>query len=237
MGPLAIAVVLLLAGADVETLAQGEHLLFDASDDRATYDAAMRKFDAVIAAGDAPAVAWARKAETSLRLGDLATTAPAKLALYEKGQAFADDGIARDARCGDCWFWRGANLGRFGETRGVLNSLFGLNDVRNAFAKALEIDPKNDDAVLSLAIVDQKVPGFAGGDIKRAESTMRRVLKASPGFTRAMLDLAELLWERGENDEARRWAQKAIDEKNPLHAGSRRKFDLKRARSLLAAWQ
>ncbi|MDP2343005.1 MAG: tetratricopeptide repeat protein [Deltaproteobacteria bacterium] len=217
-------------------MSAGDRLLFDGADDRATYSAAIKSYDDAIAAGDAPALVWARKAEACLRLGDVESESDTKLKLYKRGQAAADAGIAKDPRCDACWFWRGGTLGRWGQTRGILDSLFLIGDVKGAFTQALAIDPANHDAVLSLALVDQNVPGFAGGSVERAEAAMRKVLSTSPHFTRAMLDLAELLGERGEKEEARRWATKALNEQSPLHPGGHRKFDLKRAKALLAKW-
>src|SRR5207253_5620835 len=124
-----------------------------------------------------------------------------------------------------------------GQTRGVLQSLFVLGDVKTSFERVIAIEPDNFDALLSLALIDANVPGFAGGSLERAETTMRKVVARAPKFTRARLDLAETLWSAGKKDEARALAQGVVDETAPLYAGEYRKFDKKRAQTLLASWR
>ncbi len=225
-----LQIALVLACAD--DLSAADHLLRDAGNDRATYEAALKMYQAV---PGQPAEVLAREAEAWMRIGDVTTGEDEKLALYKKGQAAADAAVAKDPRCARCWFWRGATLGRWGQTRGVLQSLFILDDVKTAFQKALAANPKSFDARLSLALIDAKVPGFAGGSTERAEKAMREVVKEQPRFTRARLDLAELLLEEGKKDEARSLIQGVLAEKAPLSPGQYRKFDEKRARKLLAS--
>jgi tetratricopeptide (TPR) repeat protein len=237
---LVLAVALFVIAFDPTQLTQADQLLRETNDDLASYQGAVAIYDAMIAAGDAPSSVYGHEAQAYLRLGDLISAEKdedKKLATYKKGQAIADAGIAKDARCASCWFWHGATLGRWGETRGIMQSLFILGDVKTAFQKVLSIEPDNEDATLSLALIDAKVPGFAGGSIERAEAAMRKVVAKLPKFTRARLDLAEVLWDDGKKDEAKALAAGVVVEKDPLHRGEWRKFDVKRAQKLLASWQ
>ena len=211
-------------------------LLKEGPDEKATYLAAINLYGTAPSDRAPSATAWGHVAEAWLRIGDLEGDDDHKLAAYEKGLAAAEKGIALDDQCTECWFWKGADLGRYGQTKGILKSLSLLGDVKGAFQKVLAIDPKHMDARLSLGLIDQKVPGFAGGSVERAEVTFRGVLKDAPGFTRARLDLGELLWDAGKKDEARKLALSVLDEKAPLYPGEHRKFDVKRARKLLASW-
>lgn len=217
-------------------VAEAERLLENAADDRPSYDAALSLYDAALQGGG-PASLHARRSKAMLRRGDLEKDDAARLAWFEKGVAAADAGIARDPRCADCWFWRSANRGRWGQVRGVMQSLFLLDEVKGGFEKVLALDPDHQDARLSLGLVDQNVPGFAGGSVERAETAFRAVIKASPRFTRARLDLAVLCWDIDKRDEAKALARAVLAEKSPLHPGEHRKFDRARARLLLASWQ
>lgn len=134
-------------------------------------------------------------------------------------------------------FWRVSNLGRWGETRGVLKSLFLLDDIKSGYQKVVELDPKNVDALLALAIIDVRVPGFAGGDTDRARQTFEKVLKLKPNHTRAMLDFAELLEDEGEEERAIGLASTVVEHKSPAKPGEWRKFDLPRAKTLLEKWK
>lgn len=218
------------------TLADGDRLLDDAGDDAKSYQAAIAIYDALIATAPSGDV-YARKSKALLRLGDVQKTDKEKQAMFDKGVATADAGIALDKRCAECWFWRSANRGRWGQVQGVLKSLFLLDEVKSGFQKTLALNPKHADAKLSLGLVDKEVPGFAGGSVERAETAFRAVVKEAPRFTRARLDLAELCWSNDKKDEAIALAQGVVDEKAPMYAGDHRKFDVKRARGLLASWR
>lgn len=222
--------------AAVATVVDGDRLLDDAADDAKSYEGAIAVYDALLAQAPSAAL-YARKSKALLRLGDVQKTDKAKQAKFDQGVAAADAGIALDASCAECWFWRSANRGRWGQVQGVLKSLFLLDEVKGGFQKVLAIDPGHVDAKLSLGLVDKEVPGFAGGSVERAEAAFRAVVKEKPRFTRARLDLAELCWKNGNEDEAIALAQGVVDEKAPLHRGEHRKFDVKRARALLASWR
>jgi tetratricopeptide (TPR) repeat protein len=218
------------------TIADGDRLLDDAGDDAKSYEGAIAVYDALLAAAPSADV-YAKKSKALLRLGDVQKTDKAKQAMFDKGVAAADAGIALNAKCAECWFWRSANRGRWGQVQGVLKSLFLLDEVKGGFQKVLALQPGHADAKLSLGLVDKEVPGFAGGSVERAEAAFRAVIKEKPAFTRARLDLAELCWSNGKKDEALALAQGVVDEKAPLYRGDHRKFDVKRARGLLASWR
>src|ERR1043165_9966391 len=116
---------------------EADRLLFDGPDERANYEKALKLYEAVV---DPPPALLAREAQAWLRIGDLEKDDDKKLGIYKRGQAAADAGLAKDAKCADCWFWHGATLGRWGQTRGVLQSLFILDDVKQSFQKALAAD-------------------------------------------------------------------------------------------------
>src|SRR5947209_181892 len=125
--------IALLAAVDSTSIDSADRMLHDAGDDVASYTAALAGYDAAIAAGDAPSSVYGHSAEAILRLGDLAKSDDDKLALYTKARARAEAGTAKDPACTSCWFWRGASIGRFGQTRGIVQSMFLFGDVKGSF--------------------------------------------------------------------------------------------------------
>lgn len=195
----------------------------------------MARFDESVKLGlpaKEKARALAFKSLALLRLGDLEKREEAKLKLYEGGRAVAEEAIAADASSAEAHFYRGANMGRWGQTKGVLNALFLLGDVRSAFNTALKLDPNHADARLALGRVDEEVPGLMGGSRERAEAAYRKAIEMDPRFTRAMLDLAEFLKKQGRKEEAKQWIDRVRAEQNPSKKGEHRKFDLTRAEQL-----
>ena len=176
---------------------------------------------------------WADAARAWLRYGDLETGNAAKVAAYGKGRAAAQKGIALDARHVEALFWDNANLATTGRTNGVMNSLFMLGDLRKGLDKILKIDPRHAYAKKTLAEIDHAVPGIAGGSDDRAEKAYLEVLKNDPFFTPAMVNLAQFYKDKGKDDEAKKWAQKALATTRSSVPNDWKKFDKKGAQQIL----
>ncbi len=93
-----------------------------------------------------------------------------KISIYEAGMKLANEAIALDPNSAEAHFWLGTLQGSYGEVRGVLKSLFLVKPIRREMETVLKLNPSYDGGAASrvLGVVDYKVPGFAGGDKKRA---------------------------------------------------------------------
>lgn len=182
--------------------------------------------------------AWADLSRASLRYGDLLKGDKEKIAAYEKGQAAGNKAVeVAGGKHADGLFWATANLATIGRTRGVMNSLFMIGDLRKGMNAVLATNPNYHLARNTLGEIDHAVPGFAGGSDERAEKGYLEVLKRDPHFTASMMLLAKLKKDQGEKDEARQWAEKVVAEKTPTLRNDWRKFDLPDAKKLLADLQ
>ena len=136
------------------------------------YEAALKdgSVDAKVAAA-----AYADIARAYLRWGDLEKGSDAKIALYEKGQAAGKKGEALDPKSAAPIFWGTANMACIGRTRGVMNSLFMIGDLKKGMNRALSIDPNYHWARNTLGEIEHAVPGIAGGSDSRAEENYLEV--------------------------------------------------------------
>jgi tetratricopeptide (TPR) repeat protein len=82
----------------------------------------------------------------------------------------------------DCesWLWLGRALGRKAENSNPLRAAFLVGDIRDAFAKAVEMDPKNIDARGDQLDFFLDAPGAFGGGIDRARSAAEAIGKINP---------------------------------------------------------
>ena len=179
------------------------------------------------------AAALADIARAYLRWGDLEKGNDAKIALYEKGQAAGKKGEGVDPKNPHAIFWGTANLACVGRTRGVMNSLFMIGDLKKGMNRALEIDANYHWARNTLGEIDHSVPGIAGGSDDRAEKSYLEVLRRDPHFTPTMVLLAKLKRDRGDDEEAKAWAQKVLDEKGAHPYNDWLKFDKRDAKAIL----
>lgn len=176
---------------------------------------------------------WADASRAWLRLGDLESSNQARIDAYTQGRAAAAKGIALDPNHADAIFWDTANLATIGRTKGVMNSLFMLPDLRKGLNRVLKIDPNHKLARQTLGEIDHAVPGLAGGSDERAEKAYLDVLARDPYFTPSMILLARLYKDQGKDDEAKQWAEKVLQTPRSSVPHDWKKFDKRDAQKIL----
>jgi tetratricopeptide (TPR) repeat protein len=201
--------------------------------DPAQLDRLRGALERAVASDPSPAN-WTALSRISFLWGDIrATTHEEKLAAYDRGRQAGRRATELAPRDAAAHFWYATNTGRWGQTNGVVRSLFLLSTVREQLAIALELDPTLTGAYVVAGYVDYEVPGLLGGDLDRAEERFRTALAQVPGFTAARVGLARTLARKGKVAEARREAQAVLDEKSPSNLADWTLKDTRDARQLL----
>lgn len=166
--------------------------------------------------------------------GDVrARTSEEKLTAYEQGRQAARRAVELAPRSALAHFWYATNTGRWGQTKGVLRSLFLLPEVKRGMETALDLDPKLAGAYSLAGSVYYEVPALFGGDLEKSEQLFRKGLELDPRFTGLRVGLAKTLVKRGRTAEARRELQAVLDEKAPSNLADWTVKDSKQARELL----
>ena len=167
-------------------------------------------------------------------IGDVrATTAEAKLAAYDRGREIGRRAVELAPKNHDAHLWYAINTARWGETKGVLRSLFLLPTIRQELEILLELDPRSVRAHILAGNVLLEVPGFAGGDRVKAEEHLRKALEIDPRFTNARVDLARVYIADARYADARRELQRVVNETSPSVIADWAMKDAPRARKLL----
>lgn len=202
-------------------------------EDRAALDRARDLLEAALAKD--------RKVDTMVMLsyvqfliGDVrATTAADKLAAYDRGREIGRRAVELAPRSHDAHLWYAINTARWGETKGVLRSLFLLPTIREELTILLDLDPGSVRAHVLAGTVLLEVPGFAGGDRAKAEEHFKKAIKIDPRFTNARVDLARVYIADARYADARRELQRVINETSPSVVADWTVKDAPRARKLL----
>ena len=156
-----------------------------------------------------------------------------KLAVYERGRQAGQRAVELDPKQFLGHLWYAINTARWGQTKGVVRSLFLLPTVRAEIRTLLELAP-DVAAVYALAgNVDLEVPGPLGGDLDRAEAEFRKGLALDAEFTGLRLGLAKVLIKKNAVAEARRELQAVLDAKDPTNRADWTMKDAPEARKLL----
>jgi tetratricopeptide (TPR) repeat protein len=159
-------------------------------------------------------VLW-RLARAWLNLGEQAEergAAPAELLpFYEKGESLAVQAGEADPGNPLGYYWQSANIGKWGQTKGIMNALAKAKPMRELLQKALSLDPEHADSYYVLGQLYEQVPGFpiSFGDKAYAVSLGRksvdlREAQVRSGREKDMVydyytELAKHLWERNWN--------------------------------------
>jgi tetratricopeptide (TPR) repeat protein len=111
------------------------------------------------------------------------------------------------------YFWMAANMGALAESFGMRQGLKYRGPIKDALETVLRIDPafQQGSADRALGRWYHKVPGLFGGSEEKSEQHLRKSLTYNPNSTASHFFLAETLFERGREREAREALQKVID--------------------------
>lgn len=83
----------------------------------------------------------------------------AAMEAYDVGMDHADRAIEADSSNNLGYYWKASNLGRWGETRGILSSLNQAKPMRNLLEQSIERDPEHAQSYYVLGLLYARVPG------------------------------------------------------------------------------
>ena len=167
-------------------------------------------------------------------VGDMrAPSADDKLAAYDRGREIGKRAVELAPKNPEAHVWYGINTGRWGQTKGIMRSLFLLTTVREEVDATLALDPKHLRALALQGNVFFEVPRLYAGRGREAVEQFRKTLEIDPHFTNARIDLARVLMASGRYGDARGELQKVLDEKSPQNIADWTVKDAPRARQLL----
>jgi tetratricopeptide (TPR) repeat protein len=169
-----------------------------------------------------------RAARAWLNLGDEAedsgTEGEALLAFFERGEAEAEKAIQADPDNHLGYYWKSANIGRWGQVKGILNSLFKAKPMRDLLQRAVAVQPEHADSYYVLGQLYEQVPGFpvSFGDKDYAVSLGRKSIDLHEQQVEAGIEeeinfdfyteMAKHLWER--NYSAARRSREQVKKKS-----------------------
>lgn len=178
---LVLLMLVLLAGAVVAQLSEKIEQADALNDDDRPREAIEVLEDALSDArgGAERAEVYWRLARSTLNYGDQRKDAGASeaelLPIFEQGEQYGIQAVEADPNNHLCYYWQSANVGKWGQTKGVLNSLFRAGDMRDLLTSAIEIEPEHADSYYVLGQLYAQVPGFVSfGNDDYAVSLARR---------------------------------------------------------------
>ncbi|MFW6223474.1 MAG: hypothetical protein ACOC4A_01160, partial [Spirochaetota bacterium] len=83
----------------------------------------------------------------------------AAMEVYDGGMDYADQAIEADSSNNLGYYWKASNLGRWGETRGILSSLRQAGPMRDLLEQSIEREPRHAESYYVLGLLYARVPG------------------------------------------------------------------------------
>lgn len=169
-----------------------------------------------------------RLSRTILAIGDdledSGGSAAERLKLYEEGEAMADKTIELNSQSHLGYYWKSANIGRWGQTKGILDSLFKAEPMRQLLDKAINMDENHADSFYVLGELYDELPGWpiSFGNLDASVSMARRSVVLNQQQSRSgeedknydfSIKLAKHLFKRNWNQNQRLSKQKEFKSK------------------------
>jgi hypothetical protein len=132
-----------------------------------------------------------REAREILELGDAAEAdkkpQASILALFTEGEGYADKAIAADPQNDQGYFWKSANMGRWGQVKGILDSLSKAAPMKDLLVREIALNPERSDPYFVLGQLYREVPGWpvSFGNIDAAVSLGRKAVEMRQGQVQA----------------------------------------------------
>ena len=147
---------------------------------------ALEKAEQLVSSDAEKAELYWRLSRTTLNLADEAERNGASeeqlLEEFEKGEALANRALEYDKDNHNAYYWRGSNIGRWGQTKGVLNSLMKAGSMRDDIERAVRSDSAHADSFYVLGMLYASVPKLISfGNKEYAVSYSRRAIDAYRG--------------------------------------------------------
>jgi len=135
---------------------------------------------------------------------------------YEKALEYADMAIAKDQNSAFAHYVKGATIGRLAQYKGIIQSLFMLDDFDRHLLRAIELDPNNFLAYVAMGMRYRDTP-WPFKNYKKAESYLKKAIEIDPRYVNAYYELAVLYEKMKRYDEARQLYEKILSmEPHPL---------------------
>jgi tetratricopeptide (TPR) repeat protein len=122
---------------------------------------------------------------------------------YEKGVKYASQALEINPDNPEAHFWLALNMGSLGKLKGVLSSLFMVDDLKREARITLKLKPDHAGAHLILGEIYKSLPRFFGGNKDKAEYEFIKALENDSLYTSAYMSLANLYYDMSEYEKAK----------------------------------
>jgi len=113
--------------------------------------------------------------------------------LYKKGIHYGELAVSKDSNNSNNYLWYALIIGSHSVDQGVMNTIYMRNRIKENLETSIRLNPKNSNAILGLSAWYFHVPGFFGGDKKKAFELIDHAIKIDPYYSAVLMQKSEFL--------------------------------------------
>lgn len=151
---------------------------------------------------DEPEILW-RLGRSLVRLGEKRVSKSEKLVIFSRAESLLRRAVVLEPQSPDAHFWLGIAMGRRGETRGILRSLFLVGPLKREMREVLKLNPNHGGAHHVLGEMLFEIPMVAGGSKKGAVRELETAASLEPDRSSHFTALAEVYLSVGDRAKAK----------------------------------
>lgn len=136
-----------------------------------------------------------------------------KVSIFEKGVEIAKKAVAIEPNKPEGHFWLGVLYGVYGEARGVMKSLFLVDDIKEEMNITLKLDPNIEGGgpYRLLGRMYYKLPGIAGGSKDKSLEYLLKAKEICPTNALTRIYLADTYLAKKMKEEAKKELKEVIE--------------------------
>lgn len=136
-----------------------------------------------------------------------------KVSIFEKGVEIAKKAVALEPNKPEGHFWLGVLYGVYGEARGVMKSLFLVDDIKEEMNITLKLDPNIEGGgpYRLLGRMYYKLPGIAGGSKDKSLEYLLKAKEICPSNALTRIYLADTFLAMKKKEEAKKELKEVIE--------------------------
>lgn len=183
----------------------------------ANLDSAFATLERVVQEDAKNARAFQELSKVCFLLGDRAKDKAEKLERFYMGRDHGRKAIDLDDGAAEAHFWYMVNIGRVGQTKGVLNSLALVPEVRKEIERVLEIDPQHTGALDAQAMLYYELPGLLGGNLNKSMASLNKGIALDSSYALLYVDMANVCIKKKDYEKARWHLNRALAIERPTY--------------------
>jgi tetratricopeptide (TPR) repeat protein len=215
-------------------LERADNLYNNCHTDKSFLDEALALCNQVLNENSRDSEALWRMARLHMALAEDKPSKSGKLKVLETALDYADRARNADKSSADTHYWYGAILGRTAQEKGFINFLSQINEMKESFEKALELNPNHTGALHAMGIWYAEGSAFYADWKDEAESYLSRALRSDPNNTATYITIAKYYIREKQFEDARKALNTCLAVTNPTVPSEHYNYAKPEARRLLA---